>query len=87
MIEAVGTKIIVEKLQSENKTLGGIVLSADDNNPTAKLLSYGSDVKTKAPELELGQELYVEWRNSLKLERNGKQYWVLDVSSVYGVAK
>jgi co-chaperonin GroES (HSP10) len=87
MIEAVGTKIIVEKLQKENTSVGGIVLTMEDNNPLGKILSIGSDVKTKTPELELGQEVYVEWRNSLKLEQNGKSYYVLDNSSVYGISK
>lgn len=86
-ITAVGTKIIVEQIQSENTTNSGIVITNNNPNPMAKLLSIGEEAATKTPELEVGQMLFVEWRNSLKLEHKGMPFYVLDSSSVYGVAR
>jgi len=86
LVEAVGTKVIVSKQQQENTTAGGIVLSVEKDMPVATLLSIGEEAQTKAPNLKEGQQLFVEWRNSMKLEHKGKTVYVLDVSSVYGIA-
>jgi co-chaperonin GroES (HSP10) len=82
MIEALGTKLIIEKVVEEQKSRGGLYLSmSEDPNPKARVLSVGPEVKGNINPEDL---LYVEWRNTAPIKHDGKDYHVIDETSLYG---
>jgi co-chaperonin GroES (HSP10) len=86
MISAIGTKLVIEKIEVEQTTQFGIVLSnSTDPNPRGKIISVGSEVQVKEPALTPDSTVIVEWRNTAVIKDQGKDYYVVDLSSVYGV--
>ena len=86
MINAIGTKLVIEKIEVEQTSQFGIVLSnATDPNPKARIISVGSEVLVKEPTLIPGTDIIVEWRNTAVVKDQGKDFYVVDLSSVYGV--
>jgi co-chaperonin GroES (HSP10) len=85
-MRAVGTKLVLTRIQQEQRSQSGIILAnQEDPNPPALIMSIGSEAKSKYPELAEGQEITVEWQNCAKVIRNGKTFWIADAQSVYAI--
>ena len=84
-LQALGTKIVIERIEAEQTTAMGIVLSnAQDPNPLARVLSRGQDVKIA---VELGDTVVVGWSNTAIQKYKGKTYYIIDETGVFAVEK
>ena len=85
-MKACGTKLILSRLETEQKSTSGIILTNQaDPNPSAKILSVGPAVKEKNAELAEGQTVTVEWQHCVKVIRAGVTYYVADAQSIYAI--
>lgn len=89
MIEAVGTRLIVEKVEANNITSSGIVLSAPNSVPRGVVVSVGAEAASKVDCPKIGDQVIVDWsRNSYyKIDDQGKEYFVVDITGVYAVER
>ena len=84
MLQALGTKIIVKKIEQEQRSaLGIIITNLGETNPRAEVVSIGPDLKEKHPSLEVGDILAIEWTQTAQVRDQGQQYYVVDAASVY----
>jgi len=84
-IQGIGTKLIITKIDQEQTSAAGILLTnMQDPNPRALIYSMSAEAKEKAPDLNPGDAIVLEWRNTAQVKDQGKDYYVVDISSVYG---
>ncbi|MGE0754550.1 MAG: co-chaperone GroES [Alphaproteobacteria bacterium] len=91
-IKPLGDRIVVERLDEENKTAGGIIIpdNAKEKPKQGKVLAVGPGAKDengkRAPmDVKVGDTiLFTQWAgNEIKLD--GKEYLVMKESDVIGV--
>lgn len=85
MLKAMGTKIIVERLEQEQTSAAGIVLTnMQDPNPMAVVVSIGSQVKI---DVCIGDHCSISWNNTATQKYKGKTYYVVDETGLFAVEK
>ena len=85
MLKAMGTKIIVERVEQEQTSAAGIVLTnMQDPNPLARVISIGSQVKI---DVCVGDRCSISWNNTAPQPYAGKTYYVVDETGVFAVEK
>ena len=82
MLKALGTKLVIERVEQEQKSASGILLTnMQDPNPMATVISKGDDVTIKAEE---GDSVAISWNNTAQQKYLGKNYYIVDQSGVFG---
>lgn len=83
MLKAMGTKIIVERVEQEQTSAAGIVLTnMQDPNPLARVISIGSQVKI---DVCIGDLASISWNNTATQKYKGNTYYVVDESGLFAV--
>ena len=83
MLKAVGTKLIVERVEREQTSAGGIYITNQaDPNPLAQVLSIGSQVKI---DVCVGDRASISWNNTAPQPYLGKTYYIVDETGVFAV--
>jgi co-chaperonin GroES (HSP10) len=86
MIEAIGTKLLVKRVEREQRSSGGIfITNQQDPSPRAEVVSIGLEAKEKAPQIEPGNQLIIAWANTAEIKDGDQSLYIVDLSSVYGV--
>lgn len=81
-LKALGTRILIEKLESSRTTASGIVLQSAQEAPKARILSIGAQVKE---DVAVGDIVAVDWsRVGVFSYENEKQY-IVDESTILAV--
>lgn len=84
MLQALNTKLIIDRRNEEQKSAMGLVLTnAANPNPRGVVLSIGEAVKDKCPNINVGDVVVVEWTQTAKVQDQGKDVYVIDVGSIY----
>jgi chaperonin GroES len=93
-LKPLGDKIIVEVLDAQNKTKGGIILpdSAKEKPQEAKVISVGSGKllpsgKTVPPDVKAGDTILFGKYSGNEVKVNGKEYLIIGVDDVLAVIK
>jgi chaperonin GroES len=85
MLKAIGTKLVVEKIEREQKTAGGIfITNQQDPQPLAQILSIGSQVKI---DVCIGDRISLSWANTAQQPYQGKTYYIVDETGIYAVER
>ena len=83
MLRALGTKLVIKRIEREQQTSGGIIISnQQDKNPLAHVVSVGDQVKISVKE---GDAVAVAWVNTAEQKSQGVNYYIVDESGVYAV--
>jgi len=87
-LQALGTKLVLKKIEKEQTSASGIVLSnSQDPNPRAYVLSIGQDAKKKLPTLRASDLVCVEWSQTAPVKDQGSTFYIADWNSIYAVEK
>jgi co-chaperonin GroES (HSP10) len=82
MIKAIKKRCIIERIEAEKVTAGGIVLQhSQEYNPRAKILSVGEQVT----EVKVGDVIVLDWRNTVPLKYNDQTYFVTEEGNIWAV--
>jgi co-chaperonin GroES (HSP10) len=82
MIEAIGKRIIIERVETEKKTATGIVLQFDHTqSPRARVVSIGDEVTIK---IAVDEEVVPDWNKVMHTKHNNRDYFVIDQTDIYG---
>jgi co-chaperonin GroES (HSP10) len=85
MLKAVGTKLVVERVERDQQTASGIFITNQaDPNPLATVISVGQQVKI---DVCAGDRVSISWNNTAPQPYNGKTYYVVDESGVFAVER
>ena len=93
-LKPLGDKIIVEVLNAQDKTKGGIILpdSAKEKPQEAKVVSIGSgktlpNGKVVPPEVKTGDTILFGKYSGNEVKINGKDYLIINSDDVLAVVK
>jgi co-chaperonin GroES (HSP10) len=82
MIEAIGKRLIIERVETEKKTTSGIVLQYDHTqSPRARVVSIGDEVTIK---VATGEEVVPDWNKVMHTKFENRDYFVIDQTDIYG---
>ena len=85
MLNALGTKLVIERVEQDQTTAGGIIVTnQQDPNPMARVLSIGDQVKVK---VVVGDVVAVSWNNTATQKYKGKTYYIADETGIFAVEK
>lgn len=83
MLKAVGTKLIVERVEREQTSAGGIFITNQaDPNPLARVISIGTQVKI---DVCAGDQVSISWNNTAQQPYQGKTYYIVDETGIFAV--
>jgi len=89
MIEAVGTRIVLEKVEATTTTSSGIVLSSPTTESRGVVISIGAEAKSKEGCPVIGDKVIIDWARTgaYKFQHQGKELYIVDYSGIYAVEK
>ena len=85
MLKAVGTKLVVERVERDQQTASGIFITNQaEPNPLAQIVSIGSQVKI---DVCIGDLASISWNNTATQKYKGNTYYVVDESGLFAVER
>jgi co-chaperonin GroES (HSP10) len=81
-LQALGTRIMIEKIESSRTTAGGIVLQSAQEAPQAQILSIGAQVKE---DVAVGDIVVVDWSRVGVFSYENEKHYVVDESTILAV--
>lgn len=81
-LKATGTRILIEKLEGSTTTAGGIVLQSSQEQPRARILHIGPQVKE---DLSVGNVIVVDWSKVGVFSFENAKHYMVDESTVLAV--
>jgi co-chaperonin GroES (HSP10) len=84
-IEMLGDQVLIAAVKKEEKTAGGIILSADVKKNASEpgvVLSVGSEANGK---LKTGDKVFLDWNESLPVEIEGQQAVIISSEHIKAI--
>lgn len=82
MIEAIGKRLVIERVETEKRTSGGIVLQYDHTqSPRARVVSIGDEVSIR---VTVGEEIVPDWNKVAHTKHENRDYFIIDQSDIFG---
>lgn len=82
MLKTIKKRCIIEQVQQEKVSVGGIVLQNDqDPNPQARVVNVGSEVT----EVKIGDIICVDWRYVVQIKTGDQKLYVTDESNILAI--
>jgi co-chaperonin GroES (HSP10) len=82
MLKTIKKRCIIEQVQQEKVSLGGIVLQNDQTpNPQARVVNIGSEVT----EVKVGDIICVDWRYVVQITHDDHKLYVTDESNILAI--
>jgi len=84
-IEMLGDQVLIAAVKKEEKTAGGIILSADVKKNASEpgvVLSVGSAANGK---LKAGDKVFLDWNESLPVEIEGQQAVIISSEHIKAI--
>jgi co-chaperonin GroES (HSP10) len=85
-IEMLGDQVLIAAVKKEEKTAGGIILSADVKKNASEpgvVLSVGP--ATSAAHLTTGDKVFLDWNESLPVEIEGQQAVIISSEHIKAI--
>lgn len=83
MLQALKKTVILEAIERENTSAGGLILQgADDRQTEGRILSVGPKSDCG---LKVGDRVLVDWTRVGKMSHDDKTYYVTDQSNIMAV--
>ncbi len=81
-LRALGTRILIEKIEQSTVTAGGIVLQHSQEVPQARVLSVGPQVKE---DIVPGNVIVVDWSKVGVFNHHNQKQYMVDESTILAV--
>lgn len=83
-LRALGTRLLIEKIDADRVTSGGIVLQSAQEAPRARVLDVGPQVKE---DIHVGNILVVDWSKVGQVQFERQTHYMVDESTVLAVVE
>lgn len=83
-LRALGTRLLIEKIDADRVTSGGIVLQSAQEAPRARVLDVGPQVKE---DIVIGNVLIVDWSRVGQVQFENRTHYMVDESTVLAVVE
>lgn len=88
-IKPLGARVLIKKLEAEEKTSGGIILtsSAKEKPQMAEVLAVGPGTKDEAMELRVGDKVIFAKYAGTDFKFDGEEYTLMNQSDILATVK
>lgn len=88
-IKPLGTKVVIKKLEAEEKTQGGIILtsSAKEKPQVAEIMAVGPGTKDEDMELKAGDKVVFAKYAGTDVKYAGEEYTIMSQSDILAVVE
>lgn len=88
-IKPLGARVLIKKLEAEEKTSGGIILtsSAKEKPQVAEVLEVGPGTKDEAMELRVGDKVIFAKYAGTDVKFDGEEYTLMNQSDILATVK
>lgn len=88
-IKPLGSRIVIKKLEAEEKTQGGIILTsaAKEQPQTAEVLAVGSGTKEEPMELKIGDKVVFSRYGGMDIKYDGEEYTIMSQSDILAIVE
>ena len=88
-IKPLGARVLIKKLEAEEKTSGGIILtsSAKEKPQMAEVLEVGPGTKDEAMELRVGDKVIFAKYAGTDVKFDGEEYTLMNQSDILATGK
>lgn len=88
-IKPLGARVLIKKLEAEEKTSGGIILtsSAKEKPQMAEVLEVGPGTKDEAMELKVGDKVIFAKYAGTDVKYDGEEYTLMNQSDILATVK
>lgn len=83
-LRALGTRLLIEKIEADRVSSGGIVLQSAQEVPRARVLDVGPQVKE---DIVIGNILVVDWSKVGQVRFENTTHYMVDESTVLAVVE
>lgn len=83
-LKAIGTRLVIERIDADRVTAGGIVLQHSQEVPRARVLDVGAQCKE---DISIGDVLVVDWSRVGQVNFEHQTHYVVDESTVLAVVE
>ena len=83
-LRALGTRLLIEKIDADRVTSGGIVLQSAQEVPRARVLDVGPQVKE---DIVIGNILVVDWSRVGQVRFENTTHYMVDESTILAVVE
>ena len=86
-IKPLGDRIVIKKVEKEEKTQGGLILtsSAKEQPQIAEVLAVGPGTKDEAMELKVGDKVIFAKYGGTDIKYDGEEYTIMRQSEILAV--
>lgn len=81
-LRALGTRLLIEKIEADRVSSGGIMLQSAQEAPRARVLDIGPLVKE---DIAVGDVLVVDWSKVGQLRFENRTHFMVDESTILAV--
>lgn len=88
-IKPLGTRVLIKKLEAEEKTSGGIILTsaAKEQPQMAEVLEVGPGTKDEPMELKAGDKVIFAKHAGTDVKFDGQEYTLMNQSDILAIVK
>lgn len=88
-IKPLGTRVLIKKLEAEEKTSGGIILTsaAKEQPQMAEVLEVGHGTKDEPMELKAGDKVIFAKYAGTDVKFDGQEYTLMNQSDILAIVK
>ena len=88
-IKPLGARVLIKKLEAEEKTSGGIILtsSAKEKPQMAEVLEVGPGTKDEAMELRVGDKVIFAKYAGTDVKFDGEEYTLMNQSDILAIVE
>lgn len=88
-IKPLGSRVLIKKLEAEEKTQGGIILSssAKERPQMAEVIAVGPGTKDEPIEVAVGDKVVFSKYGGTDIKYDGKEYTIMSQSDILATVK
>ncbi len=88
-IKPLGSRVLIKKLEAEEKTEGGIILtsSAKEKPQMAKVMAVGPGTKDEPMELKVGDKVVFAKYAGTDIKYDGEEYTIMSQEDILATVK
>lgn len=88
-IKPLGSRVVIKKLEAEEKTQGGIILAnaAKEKPQTAEVVAVGPGTKDEVMELKAGDKIVFSKYAGTEIKYDGEEYTIMNQSDILAIVE
>ncbi|MGF6376948.1 chaperonin GroES [Clostridiales Family XIII bacterium PM5-7] len=88
-IKPLGSRVVIKRVEAEEKTQGGIILSnaAKEKPQTAEVVAVGQGTKDEPMELKVGDKVIFSKYGGMEIKFDGEEYTIMNQSEILAVVE